>query len=77
MIVEFAIHCVPSAATAPVAPCGSLNGVNYEPIMVALDGGSLEYSGLGQLFTWALGFALLVFVVGNVVGAFMRLTRVV
>ena len=75
--MPLSIECIPSQVTAPVAPCGTLNGVHYEPIMVAVESGALDYSGLGQLHVWALGFALLVFVVGNVVGAFIRLTRVV
>ena len=69
------VECIPSAGTAPVAPCGTLNGVHYEPVMRAVEGGTLDYSGLGQLFVWALGFVLIAFAAGVGLGAIMRVIR--
>lgn len=43
--------------------------------MVAVESVTLNYSGLSQLFVWALGFVLTVFVVGFTVGGMMRVLR--
>lgn len=73
--MRLVVECIPAVDGVAAAPCGTLNGVALAPIVTAIDGGPLDYSGLGQLFAWSLSFVLLVFVAGHVVGAIVRVIR--
>lgn len=74
-MTTLAVQCVPAVDGVAVAPCGTLNGVALAPIVVAVDGTPLDYSGVGPLYVWGLGFVLTVFAVGLTVGAIMRVIR--
>ena len=70
------IECVPAPDGSPVDPCGSVGGQALAPIVRNIEPlPALDYSGLGQLFVWALSFVLIAFVVGFTVGAILRLIR--
>lgn len=73
--MQLVIECIPSTGSASIAPCATLNGVHHEPIMVAVAGTALDYSGLGQLFVWVLSFVLIVFSIGVTVGGIIRVIR--
>lgn len=73
--MQLVVQCIPAAGGVAVAPCGTLNGVAHEPIMVPVAGGALDYSGIAPLFSWALSFVLIVFAVGLTVGSIMRVIR--
>lgn len=73
--MSLVVECIPSVDGVAVAPCGTLNGVALAPIVVAIEGGPLDYSGLGQLFVWAVSFVLITFAVGFTVGSILRVIR--
>ena len=69
------IQCVAATDGIAVAPCGTFAGVALTPVMLDLDAPALDYSGLGQLFSWVLTFVLVTFVIGLTVGAIMRVIK--
>ncbi len=70
------VECVPAPDEVAIPPCGEIGGVGYAPIMRSIsDTPALDYSGLGALFSWAVSFVLIAFVVGLTVGAILRVIR--
>lgn len=70
------IECVPAVDGVPVDPCGTVGTQALVPVVRSINPlPPLDYSGIGQLFSWAVGFVLIVFVVGVGVGAIVRVIR--
>jgi hypothetical protein len=70
------IECIVAPDSVPVEPCGTVGGVALVPVVRQIEPvPSLDYSGLAPLFSWAVSFVLLAFVVGLVVGSIMRVIR--
>ena len=72
--MNFVVTCVVAADGVAVAPCGMVDGVAYAPLLVA-QSAALDYTQSPALFGWALSIVLLSFVVGNTVGAIIRVIR--
>jgi hypothetical protein len=69
------VECIVAPDGVAVAPCGTINGVAYSPLVTDVTGSALDYSGIAGLFSWAVSFVLIVFVVGYTVGAIVRVIK--
>jgi hypothetical protein len=70
------IECIPAPDGVPVDPCGTVGGQALVPVVRQVEPlPALDYSGVDELFIWAVAFVLVVFVVGYSVGAMLRLIR--
>lgn len=74
--MAYVVQCVVASDGVPVAPCGTIGGVAYAPVVVeSPDPAALDFTAGPDLYVWSLTLVITVFVVGLTVGAIMRVIR--
>lgn len=69
------LACEPASDAIAVAPCGTVEGVGFSPVMVQTGIPGLDFAGAGELFAYSFSIVMVCFVTGVGIGAIIRVIR--